>query len=86
MDKPYELRFTKEAKKDIDRLSPKLKDKLKDILINKIAIDPYTGKKLIGDLAGFFSVRLTHKDRIIYSIDEESHRVYIHRTKTHYGD
>ncbi len=86
MDKPYELRFTKEAKKDIDRLSAKLKDKLKDILSNQIAVNPYMGKKLIGDLAGFFSLRLTHQDRIIYSIDEESHRVYIHRTKTHYGD
>ncbi|GBF82918.1 hypothetical protein AsFPU1_4352 [Aphanothece sacrum FPU1] len=30
----YEVRFTKEAKKDIIKLTPKLKQKLKKIIIN----------------------------------------------------
>jgi len=83
---PYELRFTKEAKKDIDKLSPVLKEKLKEILTHQIARQPYSGKKLVGDLNGFFSVRLAYKDRIVYSIDEPNHCVYIHRARTHYGD
>jgi len=28
----YEVRFTKEAKKDVDKLTPKLKKKLKSII------------------------------------------------------
>jgi len=86
VNQPYELRFTKEAKKDIDKLSAERKQKLKKILINQIALTPQSGKKLMGDLMGFFSVRLSHKDRVIYSIDEETHCVYIHRARTHYGE
>lgn len=82
---PYEIRFSKEAVKDIKRLTPKLKDKLKSILEKRIVPEPYLGKKLIGDLTGFFSIRLTYKDRIVYSIDEEHKTIYVHRTKTHYG-
>ena len=83
---PYEIRFTKEAFKDTKKLSPALKKKLKKILINRIAVEPHTGKKLVGDLKDFYSVKLNYSDRIVYSIDEDSHIVYIHRTRTHYGD
>ncbi len=83
---PYEIRFTKEAVKDIKKLSPKLKSKLKEIVLNKISLEPYTGKKLIGDLSGFYSVRMSYKDRIIYSIDENKQVIFVHRTRTHYGE
>ncbi len=82
----YEVRFTKEAKKDIDKLSPKLKKKLKQIIQNTIGISPYSGKKLVGDLAGFYSVRLSYQDRILYTINDEQMLIYIHRAKTHYGE
>jgi addiction module RelE/StbE family toxin len=82
----YEVRFTKEAKKDIIKLSPKLKQKLKKIIQDTLIINPYDGKKLVGDLAGFFSIRLSYKDRIIYTIDDTQKLIYIHRAKTHYGD
>jgi mRNA interferase RelE/StbE len=42
--------------------------------------------KLVGDLAGFYSVRLSHQDRIVYTIDEEQNLIYVHRAKTHYGE
>ncbi len=45
----YEVRFTKEAKKDIAKLTPKLKQKLKTIIQDTISINPYAGKKLVGD-------------------------------------
>ena len=82
----YEVRFTKEAKKDVAKLTPKLKQKLKKIIQDTLRINPYSGKKLVGDLAGFFSVRLSYKDRIIYTIDGGQKLIYIHRAKTHYGD
>lgn len=82
----YDIRLTRQAKKDIDKLSPKLKAKLKDILLEVIARDPYEGKKLLGDLAGSYSYRLSLKDRIVYSIDEVERVVYIERARTHYGE
>ena len=82
----YEIRFTKEALKDTQKLTPKLKRKLQDILIHQISEEPHVGKKLVGDLTGFFSVRLTYKDRIIYSVDETSKTIFVHRTRTHCGE
>jgi len=82
----YEIRFTKEAVKDLEKLSPRLKKKLKEIAVNLISVEPYTGKKLVGDLKGFYSIRLTYKDRIVYSVDEANKTVYVHRATTHYGE
>ncbi len=82
----YAIRFSRQAEKDIRKLTPKLREKLKDILRNKIAVDPYAGKSLSGDLKGCYSVCLTYQDRIVYSIEEEQVTVYVLRARTHYGD
>lgn len=82
----YKIIFSKEAFKDIKKLSPKIKNKLKDIIENQISKDPASGKKLAGDLTGFYSIRLTYKDRIVYSIDKKNKIIYIHRAKTHYSE
>ena len=84
--KPYAIRFTKEAAKDVRKLPPRLRTKLREILLVDIAVDPSSGKRLVGDLQGFYSVRLTYKDRIVYSIDEDSRTVFVHRTRTDYGE
>jgi len=82
----YEIRITHRAEKDIKKLSPKLKDKLYDVLTEVIAKNPFEGKKLLGDLEGSYSYRLTYQDRIVYSIDIKKRIVYIERARTHYGD
>ncbi len=82
----YRIRFTRQADKDIKRLSPKLQSKLKDILRNRVATDPYSGKPLIGDLKGYYSIRLSHKDRVVYSISDDELLVLVIRAKTHYGN
>ena len=82
----YRLLYSNEALKDIKRLSPKLAKKLKEILEIVIAVVPHSGKKLVGDLQGCHSFRLTLKDRILYSIDDNKKTVYIHRARTHYGE
>lgn len=84
--KPFAVRFTKEAAKDVKRLTPRLKKKLREILLADVVIDPFSGKKLVGDLSGFYSVRLTHRDRIVYSVDEATRTVFVHRARTHYGE
>jgi mRNA interferase RelE/StbE len=82
----WDVRFTSQAKKDVDRLTPKLKDKLRDILLEVLTVNPYEGQRLLGDLRGSYSYRLSYKDRIIYSLDEKRRIIYIERAKTHYGD
>ncbi len=82
----YQIQFTKKAQKDIQQLSPKLKSKLKDILQNKIAISPKSGKALIGDMKGYYSVRLSFQDRVVYQIKDNKCIVIVIRAKTHYGD
>ena len=82
----YEILFTKQAQKDVSKLSPKLRSKLKDILRNKIAVEPMSGKALIGDLKGYYSVRLSIQDRIVYRIESERLIVVIIRARSHYGD
>ncbi|MGH8248689.1 MAG: type II toxin-antitoxin system RelE family toxin [Gammaproteobacteria bacterium] len=82
----YEIRITHRAEKDIGKLTPKLRRKLYEVLTAVIAHEPFQGKKLVGDLAGSYSHRLTYKDRIVYSIDMRNRIVYIERAATHYGE
>ena len=82
----YTIRFTRQATRDIKTLSPKLQSKLKDLLRNRLAIDPYCGKALGGDLKGYWSLRLSYKDRIVYSIHDDELIVLLIRARTHYGD
>jgi len=82
----YAIHFTKEAVKDVSKLPPRMKNKLKIMLQQQVAPNPYIGKRLVGDLSGFFSLRLSFKDRLVYSIDENARMVFVHRARTHYGD
>ncbi len=86
MSRAWEIRFTKQAKKDVKGLSPKLREKLRDILVEVLAVDLYAGKRLVGDLEGSYSYRLTFKDRIVYSLDETKRIVYVEGARTHYGE
>ncbi len=81
----YDVRFSKQAQKDICQLTPKLREKAKKIIRNQIAVNPYEGKVLVGSMKGYYSVRLTYKDRIVYSVCDEKIIVFILRAKTHYG-
>ena len=82
----YEIRITKRGSRDIRQLSAKMISKLKSVLSEVIAKTPYEGKRLVGDVAGNFSLRLNIQDRIVYSIDEDNKIVYIKRARTHYGE
>ncbi|PKM34811.1 MAG: type II toxin-antitoxin system mRNA interferase toxin, RelE/StbE family [Gammaproteobacteria bacterium HGW-Gammaproteobacteria-10] len=82
----YQIELTKQVQKEIAKLTPKLKNKLKDILRHKISIAPYSGKPLVGDLTGYYSVHLSFQDRIVYRIENDRCVVLIVRAKTHYGE
>lgn len=86
LDSPYQIRFSKKAQNDVEKLTLQQKLKLQQLLQNNIAINLYLGKPLKGDLNGFYSYRLNQKDRIVYEIYEEDKVVLVVRAKTHYGD
>ncbi len=58
----YQIRFSQKASKDITKLSPQQKEKLKIILQEILSINPYIGKPLKGNLKGLYSYRLNIKD------------------------
>ena len=82
----YRIRFTRQAAKDVGKLTAKLQAKLRDILRNRLAADPYSGKALVGKLKGYYSVRLSIRDRIVYSIHDNELVVLVVRARTHYGE
>jgi Txe/YoeB family toxin of toxin-antitoxin system len=82
----YRIRFTKQAQKDVEKLTPKLREILKSILRNQVAVAPHSGKPLVGELKGYYSIRLSFKDRIVYKIYEDELVVLVIRARTHYGD
>jgi len=83
--KRYKILFSKQAKKDIEKLTPKLREKAKQVC-RLLSENPYAGKGLLGDLKGHYSIRLSYKDRLVYSINNDTVEIYILRLKTHYGD
>ncbi len=82
----YQVIFSQKAYKDIAKLTPQQKDKLKIILQEILSINPYVGKPLKGDLKGLYSYRLNLKNRIVYEIIPSSQRILIIRARSHYGD
>lgn len=79
----YRIRFTRQAAKDVTTLSPRLQAKLKEILRKRLAEDPHSGKALVGDLRGCYSLRLSYKDRVVYSIHDDELVVLVIRARTH---
>jgi len=67
-------------------LTPKLRAKLKAILSEVVGKEPFSGKKLYGDLEGNYSYRLDLKNRVVYSVDKRRRVIYVKRARTHYGD
>lgn len=82
----HEVRFTRQALKDLKKLPSKLQEKVKRLCLEVLSRSPYEGKRLIGELQGSYSLRLSYHDRLVYSLDERSRIVYIERCRTHYGD
>ena len=83
---PYIIKFTKQATKDLPKMSDKEKTKLKQVLVEVISQNPLLGKKLVGKLKGNFSYRFDIKNRIIYAVDQKTNTIYVKRVRTHYSN
>lgn len=84
----YNLLFTRQAQKDVKKLSSSnLKKKAEEIL-QLLQSEPFCDyppyQKLIGDLTGSFSRRINIQHRIVYQVMEEEKVVKIIRMWTRY--
>lgn len=84
----WELYFTRQARKDAKKLaSAGLKEKAQDLL-DLLRDNPYHNpppyEKLVGDLAGACSRRITIQHRLVYQILEKRKAVKVLRMWTHY--
>ena len=84
----WRLLFTKAAQKDARKLAAAgLKPKT-ETLLEILARDPYQTpppfEKLVGDLSGACSRRITIQHRLVYQILEEERTVKVLRMWTHY--
>lgn len=86
--KPWRVVFTRQAQKDARRLAEAgLKSKAERLLAI-LREDPFQSpprfEKLVGDLAGAYSRRITIQHRLVYQVIPEQHTVKVLRLWTHY--
>lgn len=84
----WRIVFTKQAKKDAEKLSASgLRPKAEEIL-HILRQDPYRTpprfEKLVGDLAGAYSRRINIQHRLVYQVYDEERVVKVIRMGTHY--
>ena len=84
----YQIFFTKQAMKDRKLLAQAGLEKRAKALLAVIEKNPFQTpppyEKLVGDLAGFYSRRINHQHRLVYSVHQEEQAVKILRMLTHY--
>jgi mRNA interferase RelE/StbE len=76
LTRAYRLVYAAACRRQILNLAPALKPRIKRA-IELLAQEPYTGKRLERDLAGYVSLR-AKRYRVIYRVDENTHSVEIH--------
>lgn len=84
----WQIVFTKQAQKDAKKiahsgLKPQA-ERLLEILKENPFINPSPYEKLVGDLSGAYSRRITIQQRLVYQVLEEIGTVKVIRMWTHY--
>ncbi|GFS87052.1 hypothetical protein NPIL_412731 [Nephila pilipes] len=72
---------TKRVRQSLHDFPVRIQRKFEDSL-SLLRIDPFAGKRLTGKLAGYWSMRVTHSCRILYTFDSETlcvHRMAYHK-------
>ena len=86
----YRILFSKAAIKDKSKLKSAGLDKncrkILDIMLENPFKYPPSYEKLVGELAGYYSRRINRQHRIVYTVDEKKHEIYIIRMWTHYDE
>ncbi|HUS45852.1 MAG TPA: Txe/YoeB family addiction module toxin [Phycisphaerae bacterium] len=84
----WQIVFTAQARKDAKRIRASgLRPKV-ERLLETLRRDPYQTpppcEKLVGDLAGAYSRRITLQHRLVYQVIDEAKTVKVIRMWTHY--
>lgn len=90
VDAQWQLKFTKQAQKDVKRLAaaglkPKAQ-KLLEILKQNPFTSPPSYEKLQGDLKGAYSRRINVQHRLVYEVIQSQNTIKIIRMWSHYGE
>ena len=84
----YKVVITKQATKDLPKLTSVGLDKKTKALINLLKLNPLQNppsyEKLVGDLHGLYSRRINIKHRLVYQIDQKNKTVKIISAWSHY--
>jgi len=84
----YKVLFTKQAQKDVKKLSSSNLKKQAEEILEILKKDPFKDyppyERLIGDLTGAFSRRINIQHRIVYQVYEKEKTVKVIRMWTHY--
>jgi len=86
----WAVALKKTAQKDALKIRQAgLKGKV-EAMLDQLERDPFylppPYEKLVADLTGMFSRRITLKHRLVYEVDSESRQVTVYRMFSHYGD
>jgi Txe/YoeB family toxin of toxin-antitoxin system len=80
--------FTKQARKDAEKLSSANLRQKAEILIDILRENPYQTpppfEKLLGDLTGAYSRRINIQHRLVYQVIDDANVVKVLRMWTHY--
>ncbi|NTU43531.1 MAG: Txe/YoeB family addiction module toxin [Nitrospirales bacterium] len=84
----WHLVFTKQAKKDAEKIARSGLKPQAERLLHILRTDPHQNpppyEKLLGDLSGACSRRINIQHRLIYQILDDIHTVKVIRMWTHY--
>ena len=84
----WEIVFAKDALKDGKKLSAGGLREKAQALLDVLAQDPFQNpppyEKLVGDLAGAYSRRISIQHRLVYEVFKKEHIVRVLRMWTHY--
>jgi len=84
----YQIVFSRQAIKDRRKIAQAGLEQRAKALLSIISEDPFRSpppfEKLIGDLAGFYSRRINHQHRLVYSVHPEVQTIKILRLWSHY--
>ncbi len=84
----WRLVYTKQAQKDAEKLGAAGLKAKTQVLLALLAENPYQTpppfEKLVGDLAGAYSRRISIQHRLVYQVLEDAKTVKVLRMWTHY--
>ena len=84
----WTLVYSRQAQKDVKKLASSGLKPRAQRLLDVLAADPFGTpphyEKLVGDLAGCYSRRITIQHRLVYEVFADRHVVHVLRMPAHY--